>query len=67
MGDFFDFLGAAAEFFGAGELVKRAFSGAGAYASGRSTQTNAGRDDVPGAYVYERVLTRPRDPRINDR
>jgi len=35
-----------------------------AYAGGRSTQTD---DDSSVPYVYERSLTRPRDPRINDR
>jgi hypothetical protein len=46
----------------AGDDVKRAM---GAYADGRATQTAP--DDTPVAYVYERRLTRPRDPGVNDR
>lgn len=64
-GDFLDMLGGIAETFGLGELVKGALRGPEAYASGRSTQT--GDDDSAVPYVYERSLTRPRDPGINDR
>jgi hypothetical protein len=63
-GDFFEILGGIAEALGVGETVKGALRGPGAYASGRSMQTD---DEADGPYVYERVLTRPRDPRINDR
>jgi hypothetical protein len=63
-GDFLDMLGGLAETFGLGELVKGALRGPEAYAGGRSTQTD---DDSSVPYVYERSLTRPRDPRINDR
>jgi hypothetical protein len=63
-GDFFELLGGIAEALGIGETVKGALRGPGAYASGGSMQTDDGAG-VP--YVYERVLTRPRDPRINDR
>jgi hypothetical protein len=64
-GDFGDLLGGIAEAFGLGELVKGAMRGPEAYASGRSTQTGADDGNVP--YVYERLLTRPRDPGVNDR
>jgi len=64
-GDFFKLLADVAEALGAGSDAKEALSGLGAYADGRSTQTDV---DVPEAgYVYERWLTRPRDPGVNDR
>jgi hypothetical protein len=63
-GDLGEIIGGLAEMFGLGELVKGAVGGPAAYAQGRSTQTE-GDPNVP--YVYERLLTRPRDPRINDR
>jgi hypothetical protein len=63
-GDFLELLGGIAEALGVGERVKGALRGPGAYASGRSMQTD---DDADVPYAYERVLTRPRDPRINDR
>jgi hypothetical protein len=59
MDDFFELLGGAAEAFGIGEIVKGALGGR------RDEAADAG--DVPQAYVYERVLTRPRNPRVNDR
>ncbi len=65
--DLFGIIGDIAEALGAGDAVKRAFGGVDAYAQGRSTQTDADGDDVPAPYVYERLLTRPRDPGINDR
>jgi hypothetical protein len=64
-GDFADLLGGIAETFGLGELIKGALRGPEAYASGRSTQTNG--DEANAPYAYERWLTRPRDPGINDR
>lgn len=66
-GDFLEMIGGIAEALGFGDTVKGALRGPAAYARGRSMQTDAGDDGsgVPGA--YERVLTRPRDPRINDR
>jgi hypothetical protein len=64
-GDFFEVLGGLAEAAGLGELVKGALRGPAAYAGGRSTQTGDGDEAAP--YAYERVLTRPRDPKINDR
>jgi uncharacterized glyoxalase superfamily protein PhnB len=64
-GDFMDMIGGLADMFGLGEVVKGVLGGANAYASGRSTQAGADNDGVP--YVYERLLTRPRDPGINDR
>jgi hypothetical protein len=64
-GDFADLLGGIAETFGLGELIKGALRGPEAYTSGQSTQTNAG--EANGPYAYERWLTRPRDPGINDR
>jgi hypothetical protein len=61
-GDFFKLIADVAEALGAGNDAKEAFS---AYGEGRSTQTDA---DAPEAvYVYERWLTRPRDPSVNDR
>jgi hypothetical protein len=63
-GDFIELLGGIAETFGLGELVKGALRGPQEYASGRSTQTDAA-ENVP--FVYERLLTRPRDRSINDR
>jgi hypothetical protein len=60
-----DLLGGIAETFGLGEVVKGALGGVNAYAEGRSTQTDG--DDTPVPYVYERVLTRRREPNINDR
>lgn len=63
--DFFELLGEAAEALGAGDMLKRATRGAGASAEGRSTQANADETGLP--YVYERQLTRPRDPSVNDR
>jgi hypothetical protein len=60
--DWFGVIGDIAEALGVGEDAKRAL---GAYAEGRSTQTD-GRD-APTFFVYERVLTRPRDPGVNDR
>jgi hypothetical protein len=62
-GDLGEVLGGIAEAFGFGELVKGALGGRGGYAEG-SAQTD-GDPNVP--YVYERLLTRPRDPRVNDR
>jgi hypothetical protein len=42
--------------------------GLGAYLRGESTQSvSTDGNDAPPTYVYERVLTRPRDPSINDR
>jgi hypothetical protein len=64
-GDFGELLGGIAETFGLGELVKGALRGPAAYASGRSMQTSDDDANVP--YVYERLLTRPRDPGVNDR
>ncbi len=65
-GDWFKLIGDVAEALGAGDDVKRGMGGLNAYLGGRSTQTDAGGDgDVP--YVYERWLTRPRDPGVNDR
>jgi hypothetical protein len=64
---FFELIGGIAEAFGVGEAVKGAMRGPAAYAQGRATQTDGGDDTADGPYVYERVLTRPRDPRINDR
>jgi hypothetical protein len=65
-GDFMDLIGGVADMFGLGEVVKGALGGAPAYAEGRSTQTGDGPPgEVP--YVYERVLTRPRRPNVNDR
>ncbi len=56
--------GAAESIFG--DTVKSAFGGADAYAEGRSTQTSdLAAGEIP--YVYERVLTRPRELNINDR
>jgi hypothetical protein len=60
-GDFFKLIADVAEALGAGSDAKEAFN---AYADGRATQTDA---DAPEAYVYERWLTRPRDPGVNDR
>lgn len=63
-GDWGDVLGGLADMFGLGELVRgSAEGGLESYLEGRSTQTASG--EVP--YVYERVLTRPRDPGVNDR
>jgi hypothetical protein len=65
-GDFGELLGGIAETFGLGELIRGALRGPAAYANGRSTQTGDDGDaNLP--YVYERLLTRPRDPGINDR
>jgi hypothetical protein len=64
-GDWFRLIGDVAEALGAGDEVKRGMGGLNAYLGGRSTQTDA--DDVDVPYVYERVLTRPRDPGVNDR
>jgi hypothetical protein len=66
-GDFFELLGGIAETLGLGDAVKTAFRGADTYASGRSTQTDATGDAVETPYVYERLLTRRREPGINDR
>jgi hypothetical protein len=66
-GDFFEMLGGIAETFGLGEVVKGALRGPAAYASGRSTQTNADGSEGDVPYVYERRLTRVRDPGVNDR
>jgi hypothetical protein len=63
-GDLGEVLGGIAEAFGFGELVKGALRGPGAYAEGLSTQSDG---DASAQYVYERLLTRPRDPRVNDR
>jgi hypothetical protein len=60
-------LGGFAETFGLGEVVKGALRGPAAYARGRSTQTNADGDNADVPFVYERLLTRPRDPGVNDR
>ncbi len=65
--DLFGLIGGIADALGAGDAVKRAMSGVDGYAQGRSTQTDADDSGTPVAYVYERVLTRPRDPGINDR
>jgi hypothetical protein len=65
-GDFVEMLGGIAETFGLGEVVKSALRGPAAYAGGRSTQTD-GDNDANVPYVYERLLTRVRDPGINDR
>jgi hypothetical protein len=65
--DFFELLGEAAEALGAGEALKRATGGAGAYARGQSTQTRNTEGDENQPYGYERWLTRPRDPSVNDR
>jgi len=65
-GDWFKMIADVADALGAGDEVKRALGGVSAYAEGRSTQTDAVADE-PVAYVYERRLTRPRDPGINDR
>jgi hypothetical protein len=66
-GDFFKLIADVAEALGAGDEAKRAMSGLSAYAEGRSTQTDADADPTGGVYVYERRLTRPRDPGVNDR
>jgi hypothetical protein len=66
-GDWFKMIADVAEALGAGDEVKRALGGVNAYAEGRSTQTDADGDPAGGVYVYERRLTRPRDPGINDR
>jgi hypothetical protein len=66
-GDWIKMIADVAEALGAGDEAKRALGGLGAYAEGRSTQTDAPTDAEGGVYVYERWLTRPRDPRINDR
>jgi hypothetical protein len=65
-GDWFKMIADVADVLGAGDEVKRAFGGVNAYLEGRSTQTDTG-GDAAGPYVYERRLTRPRDPGINDR
>jgi hypothetical protein len=65
-GDWFRLIADVAEALG-GDDAKRALSGVSAYAEGRSTQTDADADPAGGVYVYERRLTRPRDPGINDR
>jgi hypothetical protein len=55
-----------ADALGAGDDIQRALGGgADAYARGRSTETST--DGQPVVYVYERWLTRPRDPSVNDR
>jgi hypothetical protein len=67
-GDWFKMIVDVADALGVGDEAKRAMSGLGAYADGRSTQTDADDTDPSGGvYVYERWLTRPRDPRVNDR
>jgi hypothetical protein len=64
-GDWFKMIADVADALGVGDEAQRALGGLGAYAEGRSTQTDG---DVPDAgYVYERWLTRPRDPSVNDR
>jgi hypothetical protein len=65
-GDIFEVLGGIAEALGFGDGAKSALRGPAAYASGRSMQSDAG-DGADAPFAYERVLTRPRDPRINDR
>jgi hypothetical protein len=65
-GDWFKMIADVADALGAGDEVKRALGGVSAYAEGRSTQTDADPNGG-GVYVYERRLTRPRDPGINDR
>jgi hypothetical protein len=62
--DWFGVIGDIAEALGIGDEARRAFGG-DAYAEGRSTQTADA--STPSGYVYERVLTRPRDPGVNDR
>jgi hypothetical protein len=64
-GDFADLLGGIAETFGLGEVLKGALGGFDAYAKGRSTETRAGGEAPP--VVYERVLTRKRELKVNDR
>jgi hypothetical protein len=64
-GDWFKLIGDVAEALGAGDEIKRGLGGVNAYLGGRSTDTGEGEGEAP--YVYERWLTRPRDPRINDR
>jgi hypothetical protein len=64
-GDLGEVIGGLAEMFGLGELVKGVTGGLDAYGNGRSTETAASAEGVP--YVYERVLTRPRELGINDR
>jgi hypothetical protein len=64
--DLFGIIGDIAEALGAGDAIKKAMGGVDAYAQGRSTQTSSDSgDDAP--VVYERWLTRPRDPSVNDR
>ena len=65
-GDWFKMLGDVADAFGIGDDVAGRGTGAvSAYLGGRSTETDS--DNVETPYVYERWLTRPRDPSINDR
>ena len=64
-GDWFKLIADVAEGLGAGDEAKRGLGGLSAYLNGRSTDTGDGDAETP--YVYERWLTRPRDPRINDR
>jgi hypothetical protein len=65
-GDWFKMIADVVDALGAGDDVKRALNPFEAYADGRSTQTADMRaGEVP--YVYERTLTRPRTPGINDR
>ena len=68
-GDWFKMLGDVAEALGVGDDMKRGMGGLGAYGAGRSTQSDGATNDeeASGVYVYERWLTRPRDPGINDR
>jgi hypothetical protein len=65
-GDWFKMLGDVVDALGAGDDAKRALNPFAAYAEGRSMETEDVRADA-GPYVYERRLTRPRDPGINDR
>ncbi len=61
--DWFKLIADVAEVLGAGDEAKR--GPLAAYHNGRATQTSD--QNVDGVYVYERRLTRPRDPSINDR
>jgi hypothetical protein len=55
----FDALRGIAEVVGAGDEIKRAFE--------RPARSESAKREGPERYVYERVLTRPRDPSVNDR
>ena len=62
-GDWLKMIGEVVEALGEGDSAKRS-NGISAYLSGRAIQTGG---DAQQAYVYERRLTRPRNPNVNDR